>query len=52
VCSSDLAVGTVYLQLDGKDVASFPLVTLQDVAEGSWWKQFTDWVAQQFSDEA
>ena len=45
-------VGTVYLQLDGKDVASFPLVTLQDVAEGSWWKQFTDWVAQQFSDEA
>lgn len=45
------AVGTVYLQVDGKDVASFPLVTLHAVAEGSWWKQFTDWVAQQFSDD-
>ncbi|RUO79649.1 D-alanyl-D-alanine carboxypeptidase family protein [Pseudidiomarina taiwanensis] len=44
-------VGMVYLQLDGEDVASFPLVTLNSVAEGGWFKQLSDWAAKKFSDE-
>ncbi|MGM0481269.1 MAG: serine hydrolase [Pseudomonadota bacterium] len=43
-------VGTVYLQLDGEDVASFPLVTLQAVAEGGLFKQAMDYVKRQFSE--
>ncbi|WP_246840642.1 serine hydrolase [Lacimicrobium sp. SS2-24] len=36
-------VGTLYLQLDGEDVASYPLVTLQEVNEGSLFKRLMDY---------
>lgn len=41
-------VGTVYLQLNGEDVASFPLVTLQAVKEGGFFKKIMDYIKQQF----
>ena len=44
-------VGTVYLQLNGEDVASFPLVTLQAVEEGGFFKKIMDYIKQQFSKE-
>ena len=44
-------VGTVYLQLNGDDVASFPLVTLQAVEEGGFFKKIMDYIKQQFSEE-
>lgn len=44
-------VGTVFLQLDGKDVASFPLVTLQSVQEGGLFKQAMDYIKRKFSEE-
>ncbi|GGO72452.1 serine hydrolase [Bowmanella pacifica] len=36
-------VGTLYLQLDGEDVAQYPLVTLQEVQEGGLFKRLMDW---------
>lgn len=36
-------VGTLYLQLDGEDVASYPLVTLQQVNEGGLFKRLMDY---------
>lgn len=44
-------VGTVYLQLKGEDVASFPLVTLQAVEEGGFFKKMMDYIKQQFTEE-
>lgn len=44
-------VGTVYLQLNGEDVASFPLVTLQAVKEGGFFKKIMDYIKQQFIQE-
>ena len=44
-------VGTVYLQLNGEDVASFPLVTLQAVEEGGFFKKMMDYIKQQFTEE-
>ena len=40
-------VGTLYLQLDGEDVASYPLVTLQEVNEGGMFDQFKDYIMLQ-----
>lgn len=37
-------VGTLYLQLDGEDVAEYPLVTLQAVGEGSFFDKTKDFV--------
>ena len=37
-------VGKLYLQLDGKDVASYPLVTLQEVQEGGMLDRMVDFV--------
>ncbi|MBR9908189.1 MAG: D-alanyl-D-alanine carboxypeptidase [Gammaproteobacteria bacterium] len=45
-------VGTVYLQLDGKDIASYPLVTLNSVEQGGVFKRFMDWAKQKFSSES
>ncbi|MCE9679011.1 serine hydrolase [Shewanella sp. AS1] len=42
-------VGRVYFQLDGKDIAQFPLVTLQDVQEGSWFNKLMDYFKQLFA---
>ncbi|MGB0899274.1 MAG: serine hydrolase [Psychrobium sp.] len=39
-------VGKVYIQLDGKDIASYPLVTLNEVAQGSWFKRTMDYFKQ------
>ncbi|MBR9729435.1 serine hydrolase [Shewanella intestini] len=42
-------VGFVYFQLDGKDVAKFPLVTLNEVKEGSWFSKLMDYFKQMFA---
>ncbi|AXR06416.1 D-alanyl-D-alanine carboxypeptidase [Salinimonas sediminis] len=40
-------VGTLYIQLEGKDVAQYPLVTLQEVNEGSMFDRIWDWAMLQ-----
>ncbi|MGL4614747.1 MAG: D-alanyl-D-alanine carboxypeptidase, partial [Shewanella sp.] len=42
-------VGRLFFQLDGKDIAQFPLVTLQEVNEGSWFSKLIDYFKQMFS---
>ncbi|QIR15479.1 serine hydrolase [Shewanella aestuarii] len=42
-------VGRVYFQLDGKDIAQFPLVTLNTVEEGSWISKLMDYFKQMFA---
>ncbi len=37
-------VGTLYLQLEGEDVAEYPLVTLQEVQEGSFIDRAIDYI--------
>lgn len=37
-------VGTLYLQLEGEDVAQYPLVTLQEVKEGGLFDRMVDFV--------
>ncbi|WP_340678163.1 serine hydrolase [Paraglaciecola sp.] len=37
-------VGTLYLQIDGQDVAEYPLVTLQEVNEGGIFDRMVDYV--------
>lgn len=41
-------VGTLFLQLDGEDVAKYPLVTLEEVNEGSMFSRLVDYVKLQF----
>ncbi|MDO6773993.1 serine hydrolase [Shewanella sp. 3_MG-2023] len=41
-------VGRVFFQLDGKDIAQFPLVTLNEVNEGSWFSKLMDYFKQMF----
>ena len=41
-------VGKVFLQLDGEDIAEYPLVTLQEIAEGSVFERLLDYVKLQF----
>ncbi|WP_448563936.1 serine hydrolase [Thalassotalea ganghwensis] len=43
-------VGTVFLQLDGEDIAQYPLVTLQEVKEGGLFSRLVDYVKLQFAD--
>lgn len=43
-------VGTVFLQLNGEDIAQFPLVTLQDVEQGGLFKRLMDYVKKQFAE--
>ena len=43
-------VGKLFLQLDGKDIAQYPLVTLQEVNEGSMFSRLVDYVKLQFQD--
>ncbi|EDP98916.1 D-alanyl-D-alanine carboxypeptidase [Shewanella benthica KT99] len=42
-------VGRIYFQLNGKDIAQFPLVTLQEVNEGSWFSRLMDYFKQMFA---
>jgi D-alanyl-D-alanine carboxypeptidase (penicillin-binding protein 5/6) len=37
-------VGTLFLQLDGEDVSSYPLVALEEVNKGSWFSQLIDYI--------
>ncbi len=43
-------VGKVFLQLDGEDIAEYPLVALREVNEGSWFSRLVDYVKLQFID--
>lgn len=43
-------VGTVFLKLDGEDIAQYPLVTLQEVKEGGLVDRLMDYVKQQFAE--
>ncbi len=42
-------VGRIFFQLNGKDIAQFPLVTLQEVNEGSWFSKLMDYFKQMFA---
>lgn len=41
-------VGKVFLQLEGEDIASYPLVSLKEVNEGSMISQMMDYIQLQF----
>jgi D-alanyl-D-alanine carboxypeptidase (penicillin-binding protein 5/6) len=43
-------VGKVFLQLDGEDIAQYPLVTLQQINEGSMFSRFVDYIKLQFAE--
>lgn len=42
-------VGTVYIQLDGKELAQYPLITLNEVEQGSWFKRTMDYFKKMVS---
>ena len=42
-------VGKLFLQLDGEDIAQYPLVTLEEVNEGSIFSRLMDYVKLQFA---
>ena len=41
-------VGKLFLQLDGEDIAQYPLVTLEEINEGSMFSRLVDYVKLQF----
>jgi D-alanyl-D-alanine carboxypeptidase (penicillin-binding protein 5/6) len=41
-------VGTLYLKLGEEDIAEFPLVALEDIAEGTIFNRLVDYVKMQF----
>ena len=43
-------VGTLHMKLDGKDVATLPLVALEDVEKGGFFGRMTDYVKLFFKD--
>jgi D-alanyl-D-alanine carboxypeptidase (penicillin-binding protein 5/6) len=45
------SVGTLVLTLDGKTMATYPLVTLEEVKEGSYFSQAMDWIYLQLGIE-
>jgi D-alanyl-D-alanine carboxypeptidase (penicillin-binding protein 5/6) len=42
-------VGTIYLKLNGEDIATYPLVALEDVAEGGFFSRMIDYIKMQFN---
>jgi len=42
-------VGTLFLQLGDEDIAQYPLVTLEEVNEGSLFSRLVDYVKLQFA---
>lgn len=44
-------VGTLYLQIEGEDIAEYPLVTLQSVGEGSFLDKLTDYFKLKFGSD-
>jgi len=47
--AKDEVVGKVFLQLDGEDIAEYPLVTLQEINEGGMFSRLVDYVKLQFA---
>lgn len=47
--SKGQVVGKVFLQLDGEDIAEYPLITLQEVNEGGLFSRLVDYVKLQFA---
>jgi D-alanyl-D-alanine carboxypeptidase (penicillin-binding protein 5/6) len=45
--SKGQVVGTIYLKLDNTDLAEYPLVALEDVAEGGFFSRMIDYVKMQ-----
>ena len=43
-------VGTLFLQVDGKDIAQYPLVTLEEINEGSMFSRAVDYIKLQFAE--
>ncbi|MGI5309174.1 serine hydrolase [Rheinheimera sp. WS51] len=41
-------VGTIYLKLNNEDVATYPLVALEDVAKGGFFSRMIDYIKMQF----
>lgn len=42
-------VGTLFLQLDGEDIAQYPLVTLEEINEGSFFSKIYDYIRLQIN---
>jgi serine-type D-Ala-D-Ala carboxypeptidase (penicillin-binding protein 5/6) len=42
-------VGTVYLKLNNEDVATYPLVALENVAKGGFFSRLVDYIKMQFN---
>jgi D-alanyl-D-alanine carboxypeptidase (penicillin-binding protein 5/6) len=42
-------VGTIYLKLNGEDIATYPLVALEDVAKGGFFSRMIDYIKMQFN---
>ena len=42
-------VGTLFLQLGDEDIAQYPLVTLEEISEGSLFSRLVDYVKLQFA---
>ncbi len=42
-------IGKLFLQLDGEDIAQYPLVTLEEVNEGSFFSKLMDYIKQLFA---
>ncbi|SEI01415.1 D-alanyl-D-alanine carboxypeptidase (penicillin-binding protein 5/6) [Rheinheimera pacifica] len=42
-------VGTIYLKLNGEDIATYPLVALEDVAQGGFFSRIIDYIKMQFN---
>jgi D-alanyl-D-alanine carboxypeptidase (penicillin-binding protein 5/6) len=42
-------VGTLFLQLDDQDIAQYPLVTLEEINQGSLYSRLVDYVKLQFA---
>ncbi|NRA61924.1 MAG: D-alanyl-D-alanine carboxypeptidase, partial [Psychrobium sp.] len=43
-------VGKVYLQLDGKDIANYPLVALNAIEKGGWFSRSVDYFKKMISE--
>jgi D-alanyl-D-alanine carboxypeptidase (penicillin-binding protein 5/6) len=43
-------VGTLFLQVGGKDIAQYPLVTLEEINEGGMFSRAVDYIKLQFAD--
>lgn len=41
--SKGQTVGKVFIQLDGKEIATYPLVTLNEIKQGGWFKRTMDY---------